>query len=110
MYINCVNLKRQQLLDVLVNNGVDLEDPNAFIIDECEGVTGDWSVVSNMMDYLENGDMEGFGIDQPGFDAKTLTVTRVNDAFVYDLYDEDGQALHDTIQDNHNTDIVDIDD
>lgn len=107
---DCVDLKRQQLLDVLVNNGVDLDDPNAFIIDEFEGVTGDWSVVSNIIDYLENGEVEEFGIDQQGFAAKRLKVKRVNDAFVYSLFDEDGQPLHDTVQDNHNTDIVDYDD
>lgn len=107
---DCLDLKRQQLLDVLVNNGVDLDDPNAFIIDECEGITGDWSTVSAIIDYLENGEIESFGIDQQGFAAKRLTVKRVNDAFIYGLYDENGQALHDTVQDNHNTDIVDIDD
>lgn len=103
MNINCVNLKRQQMLDVLVNHGVDLDDPNAFIIDKFEGVTGDWSVVSGIIDYLEDGDFESFDIDQPGLAAKTLTVKRVNDAFIYGLYDENGQALH-------STDMVDIDD
>ena len=107
---NCVDLKRQQLLDVLVNHGVDLDDPNAFIIDECEGITGDWFNVSEIIDYLEDGEVEEFGIDQQGFAAKRLKVKMVNDAFIYSLFDEDGQPLHDTVQDNHNTDIVDIDD
>lgn len=107
---DCVDLKRQQMLDVLVDQGVDLDDPNAFIIDEFEGVTGDWSVVSGIIDYLEDGDIEEFGIEQQGCTAKTLTVKKVNDVFIYGLYDEDGQPLHDTVQDNHNTDIVDIDD
>lgn len=107
---DCVDLKRQQMLDVLVNNGVDLEDPNAFIIDEFEGVTGDWSVVSNIIDYLEDGEVEEFGIDQQGFAAKRLKVKRVNDAFVYSLCDENGQTLHTTAPDTQNTDMIDIDD
>lgn len=107
---DCVDLKRQQLLDVLVNNGVDLEDPNAFIIDEFEGVTGDWFNVSEIIDYLEDGEVEEFGIDQQGFAAKRLKVKRVNDAFVYSLFDEDDQPLHDTAPDNRNTDMIDIDD
>ena len=98
-----VDLKRQQLLDVLLNNGVDLDDPNAFIIDECEGITGDWSTVSAIIDYLEDGEIESFGIDQQGFAAKQLKVKRVNDAFIYSLYDENGQTLH-------TTDMIDIDD
>lgn len=110
MNINCVDLKRQQLLDVLVNNGVDLEDPNAFIIDEFEGVTGDWFNVSEIIDYLEDGEVEEFGIDQQGFAAKRLKVKRVNDAFIYSLFDEDDQPLHDTVQEIRNTDMIDIDD
>lgn len=107
---DCVDLKRQQMLDVLVNQGVDLDDPNAFVIDEFEGVTGDWSVVSGIIDYLEDGDFEEFGIDQQGCAAKTLTVKKVNDAFVYNLYNENGQTLHTTAPDNHNADMIDIDD
>lgn len=107
---DCVDLKRQQMLDVLVDQGVDLDDPNAFIIDEFEGVTGDWSVVSGIIDYLEDGEVEEFGIDQQGFAAKTLTVKKVNDAFVYNLYNENGQTLHTTAPDNHNADMIDIDD
>lgn len=107
---DCVDLKHLQMLDVLVNNGVDLDDPNAFIIDEFEGVTGDWSVVSNIIDYLENGEVEEFGIDQQGFAAKRLKVKRVNDAFVYSLCDENGQTLHTTAPEIRNTDMIDIDD
>lgn len=107
---DCVDLKRQQMLDVLVGNGVDLDDPNAFIIDECEGVTGDWSVVSGIIDYLEDGDFEEFGIDQQGCAAKTLTVKKVDDVFIYNLYGANGQTLHTTAPDTRNTDIVDIDD
>lgn len=107
---DCVDLKRQQMLDVLVDQGVDLDDPNAFIIDEFEGVTGDWSVVSGIIDYLEDGDFEEFGIDQQGCAAKTLTVKKVNDAFIYNLYGANGQTLHTTAPDTCNTDMIDIDD
>lgn len=107
---DCVDIKRQQMLDVLVNQGVDLDDPNAFIIDECEGITGDWSTVSAIIDYLEDGEIESFGIDQQGFAAKRLKVKRVNDAFIYSLYDESGKPLHGVVPDNRNTDIVDYDD
>ena len=105
---DCVDLKRQQMLDVLVDQGVDLDDPNAFVIDEFEGVTGDWSVVSNIIAYLEDGDFEQFGIDQQGCAAKTLTVKKVDDAFIYNLYGANGQTLHTTAPDTLNTDIVDL--
>lgn len=96
MNINCVDLKRQQLLDVLVNNGVDLEDPNAFIIDEFEGVTGDWSDVTVNLSYLEDGDTVEFGINQQGFAAKWLVVKKVNDTCVYSLYNADHKTVYST--------------
>lgn len=100
---NCVDLKRHQVLSVLVDQGVDLENPNTFIIDEFEGITGDWSDVTVNLSYLEDGETMEFGIDQQGFAAKMLTVKKVNNAFVYGLYDENGQTLN-------TADMIDIDD
>lgn len=81
---------RQQVLDAFISNGVDLDDPNAFIIDTCEGITGDWSVVSNIIDYLEEGEVEEFGIDQQGCAAKWLRVVkRLNGRLEYSLFDKE---------------------
>lgn len=109
--LDCIGLDQQTTIDILVGNGVDLDDPNAFIVDECEGVTGDWSDLMANFSYLEDGENTIFGIDQQGFDAKWCSVWREsNGELLYSLYDKGNLPLHLTVPDNRNTDIVDYDD
>lgn len=109
--LDCFALDQQTTIDILVGSGVDLEDPNTFIIDMCEGITGTWYDVSANLSYLEDGENTIFGIDQQGFDAKWCSVWREADGeLIYSLYDKDNLPLHLTVPDNRNTDIVDYDD
>lgn len=109
--LDCFALDQQTTIDILVGSGVNLEDPNTFIIDMCEGITGTWYDVSANLSYLEDGENTIFGIDQQGFDAKWCSVWREsNGELLYSLYDKDNLPLHTTVPDIRSTDMVDIDD
>lgn len=109
--LDCFALDQQTTIDILVGSGVDLEDPNTFIIDMCEGITGTWYDVSANLSYLEDGENTIFGIDQQGFDAKWCSVWReANGELLYSLYDKDNLPLHTAVPDIRSTDMVDIND
>lgn len=105
------NLDQQTTIDILVGNGVDLEDPTTFVIDSCEGVTGDWSDVLESTNYMVSNDMEYIGIYHKGPASTGLLIHKAEyGELTFTIVDKSGKPLHGVVPDNRNADIVDYDD
>lgn len=105
------NLDQQTTIDILVGNGVDLDDPTTFVIDSCEGVTGDWSDVLESTNYMVSNDMEYIGIYHKGPASTGLLIHKAEyGELTFTIVDKSGKPLHGVVPDNRNTDIIDYDD
>lgn len=109
--LDFVNLDQQTTIDILVGSGVDLDDPTTFVIDSCEGVTGDWSDVLESTNYMVSNDMEYIGIYHKGPASVGLLIHKAEyGELTFTIVDESGKPVHGVIPDNRNADIVDYDD